>query len=91
MIGYAFLDSDSRLQYRTQKFIEVDHPHFWQENKYYILRKWKFDTDDLQNMHNMFRQIREIFQSSKLSPELVVEFCQMIGFDTKQLKDAYKI
>jgi hypothetical protein len=91
MIGYAFLDSDTRLQYRTQHYIEVENPYFWQQNKGYILQKWKFDTDDLASMFLMFRQIREIFLGAKLSPEHVVEFCNMIGFDTKQLKDVYKV
>lgn len=91
MKGYAFLDADFRLQYRTQNYIEVDNPYFWQQNQHEILRKWKFDTDEIDSMHYMFRQIRDIFVGSKLSPQTVKDFCSMIGFDIKTLKDAFKI
>jgi hypothetical protein len=91
MKGYAFLDVDFRLQYRSKEYIEVDNPFFWQQNKYDILNKWKFDTDDLDSMFFMFRQIRDVFRGSKLSQETVKDFCKIIGFDMKVLKDAYKI
>lgn len=91
MIGYAFLDSDCNLQYRTQQFIEHDNPYFWQQNKDFIMRKWRFDTEDLDIMKYMFNQIREIFRSSNLNPSSVENFCNMIGFDTRILKDAGKV
>jgi hypothetical protein len=88
MQGYAFLDSDFNLQYRSKEYIDNDNPYFWQQNKHFIVYRWKFDTDDVKSMMLMFKQIRDIFQQSKLSPETVREFCNMIGFDTKLLKDA---
>lgn len=91
MKGYAFLDADGRLQYRQKKYIDEDNPFFWQQNKHDILRKWQFDTEDLDSMFFMFKQIRDIFRGSKLSQEPVKDFCKMIGFDMKVLKDAYKI
>lgn len=91
MQGYAFLDADGRIQFRHKKYIDEDNPFFWQQNKHEILRKWQFDTENLDSMHLMFRQIRDIFQGSDLSPQTVKDFCMMIGFDIKTLKDAYKI
>ena len=91
MKGYAFLDADGRLQYRSKKYIDEDNPFFWQQNKYEILRKWEFDTDSLDSMYYMFRQIRDIFRGSKLSTQTVKDFSTMIGFDMKVLKDAYKV
>lgn len=91
MKGYAFIDADCNLQYRTQKYIEEDNPYFWQQNRHYIMYKWWFDTDDLSRMYFVFRQIREIFTKMNLSPRPVEEFCSMINFDTKLLKDVNKV
>lgn len=91
MKGYAFLDTDGKLQYRLKEYIDEHNPYFWQQNKHEILRKWQFDTEDLDSMYFMFKQIRDIFRSSKLSQQTVKEFCTMIGFDMKVLKDAFKV
>jgi hypothetical protein len=91
MKGYAFIDMDFNLQYRTAEFIEVDNPFFWQQNKDFILRKWKFDTEDLSSMYFMFNQLREIFKGQNASATTVENFCTMIDFNTKLLKDANKV
>jgi hypothetical protein len=91
MKGYAFLDADGRMQVRTKEYIDVENPFFWQQNKHEILRKWEFDTDSLDSMHYMFRQIRDIFRSSGIGQQTVKDFCMMIDFDMKILKDANKI
>jgi hypothetical protein len=91
MKGYGFLDADGKMQYRTQEYIEQDNPFFWQQNTHDIIRTWKFDTDDLDSMYNMFRQVRDIFRTYKYGQQTVVDFCSMIGFDIKLLKDANKI
>lgn len=87
MKGYAFLDADGRLQYRDGEYIEKSNPFFWQQNKYDILERWKFDTEDMTSMLFMFRQIRDL----KLNRREVIEFCTLIGFDMQLLKDANKI
>ena len=87
MKGYAFLDADGRLQLRSKEYIDVDNPFFWQINKHEILAKWKFDTDDINSMLFMFRQMRDL----KLRKPMVLEFSVTIGFDMQLLKDANKI
>jgi hypothetical protein len=87
MKGYAFLDADGRMQYRSQEYIDVDNPFFWQQNRYDILRKWKFDTEDMASMLFMFRHLRDL----RLSADLVMEFCTMINFDVETLKNANKV
>lgn len=87
MKGYAFLDADHRLQYRIKEYIDVDNPFFWQQNRFEILRKWAFDTEDMSSMLFMFRQIRDM----QIKKDVVLEFCQMIGFDIETLKNANKV
>src|ERR1700757_2355456 len=86
MKGYAFLDVDARIQYRTKDYIDNDNPYFWQQNKHNVMKTWQFDTDDLDSMFNMFKQIRDIFRTSKYGTQTVKDFCVMIDFDMKQLK-----
>jgi hypothetical protein len=91
MKGYAFLDADFKLQFRHKEYIDLDNPFFWQQNNAEILRKWEFDTENIESMHYMFRQLRDIFRGSKLSQQTIKDFCVMVNFDIKVLKDAYKI
>lgn len=82
MIGYCFLNAEGILGFRTKEFIETDMPNFWQDNINFILSVWRFDTEDLSSMYQMYARFREL----KLKSSDVLDFSKSINFDIKSLK-----
>ncbi|MNK09964.1 hypothetical protein D3C87_279740 [compost metagenome] len=81
MIGYAYLDFDGNLVHKTKRYIEEDDPLFWQNNRNLIVDKWRFDTEDMGSMINMFRRIKD----RKIPNQTVVDFAKSISFDLNTL------
>ena len=84
MKGYAYIDLDNELVYKTRSYIEDDNPAFWNQNSHLLVRKFSFDTDDKSSMIRMLRT----FQDMSISPDRVKNFCSCINFDLKDLKRA---
>jgi hypothetical protein len=87
MIGYAYLDLDNELMYKTQDYIENDNPGFWGQNSHLILKYWKFDTEDMNNMRKLFHAITNL----AVPNSNVLNFVRTIKFDMNSLKSANKI
>jgi hypothetical protein len=89
MKGYAYLDLDMNLLYRTADYIDNENPGFFSNssNKQYIVRYWKFDTSDLRIMWNMYSS----FQDLKVPVTSVLNFTKSIGFDINIFKNADKV
>lgn len=58
MVGYAYLDIELKVHYRAPEFIDSVDPNFFGRNKDYIIKSWKFDTDDQQSIDNMVRTLK---------------------------------
>lgn len=86
MKGYAFLNSDHILGYRTKEYIDVENPFFWQQNKYGIVRKWAFDTEDMESMLFLFRQCKDLL----VQPNILKDFCKMIDINPKMVSEYVK-
>lgn len=82
MRGYAYLDVDGNVFYKQASYIETENPFFWTENAGFVLKWWKFDTDDLVSMRNMLLQLK----SYQVRMETVMSFLDSINFDLNRLK-----
>lgn len=83
MKGVAFLDVDGGLGFRTQEFLDNTDPMFMTNNHAFILKAWRFDTDNFDLMYDMFRALRDL----KLTSSAVVDLARAIGFDVARLKE----
>lgn len=82
MRGYCYLDADAVLVYKPAEYIEVDNPLFWRDNEPFILEVWKFDTDNLASMYQMYSR----FKVLRLTSQSVLDFSKSIGFSIETLK-----
>lgn len=82
MKAYCYLDVEGTLVIKTAEYIEMDNPAFWKINDHFILRVWKFDTEDMSSIHRMFTGFKEL----KLSADLVKRFADSINIHIPDLK-----
>jgi hypothetical protein len=83
MKGYAFLNADYVLGYRTKDYIDNDNPSFWQQNKMSIIRKWIFDTEDMTTIQRLFMDCRDL----QVPGSTLKELCGTIGLSPDALKE----
>jgi hypothetical protein len=76
MKGYAYLDLDGVLYYKTSEYIETDNPNFWFENQEFIIEKWCFDTENKDLMVNMFFGFKRL----ALKADVVNRFLASINY-----------
>jgi hypothetical protein len=81
MKGYAYLDVEGGLHYKPASYIDNDNPAFWMDNSYLILIVWKFDTEDLSSMLQMYSKFKEL----KLKSDVVLNFSTAIKFNIASL------
>lgn len=84
MKGVAFLDVDGELGFRSQEFLDYEDPKFMTNNHTFILKAWRFDTDDINSMLDMFRCIRDMRLTTIPA---ATAFAKSIGFDLARLKE----
>jgi hypothetical protein len=60
MKGYAYLDADNTLNYRTWEYINYDNPSFFSDNSHYIIKSWMFDTEDKLRFLSMMRNFNDL-------------------------------
>lgn len=83
MIGYGYLDLDSRFIHKTQDYIENVDPGFFSKNRVYILKHWKFDTEDRSSMIRMLREASDLD-----TPESTIRlFLRSIDYDLSKLAE----
>lgn len=76
MIGYAYLDIDGILYYKSAEYIDTENPNFWFENGEVVVEKWKFNTDNRATMVAMF----VAFQRLMLKDLVVQSLLQTINY-----------
>lgn len=90
MIGYAYLDLDGHLIYKTQQYIDEVDPGFFTQNSHFILRRWKFDTEDRFSMIRLLQAVTDLIPNSASNIKL---FLQSINYNPDNLRapDANKV
>lgn len=81
MIGYAYLDIDNYIVYKTQQYIEEVDPGFFSKNSHFIVRRWKFDTDDISSIRRMIIAFADL----ELQNSRIMDFFKSINFDLNTL------
>jgi hypothetical protein len=87
MKGYAYLDLDNNVIYKSADYIDNDNPGFFLQNHHYIIKHWKFNTDDARSMWTVFSALTDL----KIPVSNVRAFIDCIGYDMNRLRDANKI
>jgi hypothetical protein len=83
MRGYAFLNADGNLSFRTEEYIVTENPLFWKDNQDFIIQVWRFDTEDTSSMYQMLKS----FKFLRLKSDKVLSFIESIKFDMQKVKD----
>lgn len=81
MRGTVFLNTEGELVWRSEEFLG-ENPGFINGSYEFILKAWKFDTEDQSTMLRMF----EAFSELKLSQRGVLDFAKSIDFDIRSLR-----
>ena len=82
MKGYLFCAKAKFLDYRTERFIEYEDPGFIGREVRTIEAFWKFDTESMDSMIDLFSRLR----LCKVDNREVNAFCNAIGFDFEKFK-----
>jgi hypothetical protein len=83
MKGYCYLSNDGKLVVKNSNYIDEVNPGFFSENKEFVLKVWKFDTDNMRSMLRMYSDFRDL----ELKRETVRVFSNSIGFAIEKLKE----
>ena len=91
MIGYAYLDLDTKLIYKTQRYIDEVDPGFFTQNRSFILRHWKFNTEDRSSMVRLITAVQDLLPTN--NGTVIKLFLQSINYhpDNLRVPDANKI
>lgn len=87
MVGYAYLDIDGNIVYKTSNYIDNINPGFFGQNRHLIVKHWKFNTEDPSNMLSMFKGLNDLM----VRPNMMREFISCIDYDMNNLKNANKV
>lgn len=82
MIGYAYLDMDLNMIHKTQHYIDEIDPGFFSKNRTYVIKHWKFDTEDRSSMTRMLRSAADLGAKDNI----IRLFFKSIDYDLNQLK-----
>jgi hypothetical protein len=87
MRGYAYIDIDGNIVYKTAAYIESINPGFFSQNIHLITKHWKFNTEDPKSMMRLFQSINDQHPTVRA----VENFVKSINFDMNSLRNANKI
>jgi len=77
MRGYVYLDVAGNLEVKTEDYIDVEDPGFFQRARHHLLLVWKFDSNNEGQMFDLMIS----FKNRKLPLRTVQDFAGKIGFD----------
>lgn len=77
MKGYAYVDFDNNVVYKTWEYIQQDNPMFWKDNELFIQKAYMFDTENRDVMKLMFTSMRGL----GIKDRVIMELSEAIGFD----------
>lgn len=91
MVGYAYLDLDGHLIYKTRQYIEEVDPGFFSKNSHFIIKRWKFDTEDRSNMVRLLQAVSDLIPNN--NGNTIKLFLRSIDYDLNNLRepDANKV
>lgn len=79
---YAFVDLDGNLGLRNWDYINNDNPGFFIQNRDFIVKHWKIDTEDKSSLWRFLKYCTDF----KIDKDKVLNFLKQLGIEPTKEK-----
>lgn len=85
MKGYVIFTTERNLIVKDKEKLDTFEPHFWSTNRDYIMKKWEFDTDDIDSVKRIVIYLKGL--DRRVLPQSdILMFLTQIGVNVEDLK-----